>query len=218
MSIEKGQWAIGFDDDDGPLGREQVWAVRNTPRDRALAGLWRQAKATRPDADEFVPVVTMWTAMQTVVAVFMAWAVYAATPTGDRNGLLAAALSFVLVLIVSKYVRAQVAVHAPQWSAGGLMPVSRERALTDRGGGGELSPQVWDALCRVLSLPRPGLRSDGLAQDVAEWIIARDRADYGARGAGGADGESPDVAASHVEASTRDAETSAGALRPHRRR
>lgn len=155
----------------GPGEDDVVLAVHGrTARYRAAAWLWRAAWDRRP-AGNAIGVPT-WTVLEAGAAVGMAWLVATLSATA-ASGVLAAALTAALVVVVSRWTRSRVAVMMPLWASAGMTVIRGGRATTDRGTGGALTPQVWQQLCAATTNRNADDR-DGLADAVRDWAAARE--------------------------------------------
>ena len=162
----------------GPSEGDAVLTLyRDEARYRVAAWLWQAAWAGRSCGDALV--VTTWTAVEVVAAVGLA-AVVGSLAAGGLSAWGAAALTVLLVVLVSRWVRARVAVKMPLWAADGMLTVHRRRASTDRGTGGALTERAWRALCSGL-VSRNGRTVPALPHvttAVLDWATVRDRVDH----------------------------------------
>lgn len=145
---------------------------RDVPRYRLAAWLWQAAwdrSTTRGDISS----MSLWSALEAVVALALAVTVLNIAAAGGPSAWAAAALTALLVMLISRWARARVAVQMPQWASEGMYALHRDRSLADLGTGGALTPETWFALC-ALAEPSKSV-PDETVTAVREWAEARAR-------------------------------------------
>lgn len=125
------QWRLASNADRRHPGRAAESVVyRDTVAYRWAARLWLAAWHHGPRGD--VLSMSTWTALEGVTAIGAAALVVATAPAAGAAPWVAAVLAALLVVLVSRWTRARVAVQMPLWAAEGMTTSHHRQPLTGR--------------------------------------------------------------------------------------